>query len=487
MRVSTLFGLSGSQGTLEFIDVDVERDTALFIDPAAIAALNSPWGASCTSAVQTFFQSVLDRIVAGDEAGAKHLMGYLGEENATHLGYSSTSHGSGVGVGLAERFYDDLASSPAVASGLITDIEDTALLVEGVREDRISDVVTNIIRKELADFTWMSSQYHGIPVEVGVALEPYWDSASCRWMSSTFDLPVTDHGPLLLVPKSIVRRSLFINPGRYYRHYVLEYFKARELADPHSPLAYTIKRGTRKVNKKDVEAKYRAEYGGDGRNIEKRVNVAGTALDPSLLGKYKDDAANDPPTPLGHGEIARRTGTPSPDLDALLAAVLAISVGHAGSDAYERAVEALLTALFYPHLANPVRQQKIHDGRKRIDISYVNTGDVDTFFGWLSRSIPSANVVVECKNYARPIANPEFDQIAGRFSPSRGKYGLLVYRSFEDFDHMMASCRDAAHDDRGVITPLSDDDLGALVDEAKDGSCVRFGGLLHERYKAIID
>lgn len=102
--MSELFGLVGTQGTFDFVDVDVEGDTPLFIDPAVLARIGSPWANDCTSAIQGYFQTVLDRIVAGDQAGAKRLLSYLGEDNSTHLGYSNVSRGSGLGRGLAGRF-----------------------------------------------------------------------------------------------------------------------------------------------------------------------------------------------------------------------------------------------------------------------------------------------------------------------------------------------------------------------------------------------
>jgi hypothetical protein len=486
MRVSQLFGISGSQGTFDFIDVDVEKDTPLFIDPAVLTHLNSPWAQSCAAAVQGFFQSVLDKIVAGDGAGARSLLSHLGEENATHLGYSGESRGSGVGQGLAERFYEELSTSEAVRTGLITDLEDTALLVEGVREDRISDVVTNIIRRQLVDFTQDAARFYGIPLSPGVAVGPYWDTARKSWKQDTFDLPVTAHGPLILVPKAIVRRSLFFNPGEYYTHYVLEYLKVRELNDAQSPLVYLVK-GSPRVLKKDVEAKARRAQRGSGRGIEKRINVETTKDNPDLLAVYKRSKSDEPPSPQPHEVIAEVTGTVEPDLQSLLKAVHDCSPGDADAHKYERAVEALLSALFYPTLANPIRQEAINEGRKIIDITFTNTGGPQDFFGWLGQHFPAANIVVECKNYTRPLKNPEYDQIAGRFSPSRGKYGILVYRSLEDRAKLLASCRDAAKDDRGFITALDDHDLSLLVDEAlAQGSAASLGGLLHQRFKELI-
>src|SRR4028118_2371385 len=47
MRVSDHYQLGRSQATLDFVDVDIEEDTALFISPKAIEFLPSEWGERC--------------------------------------------------------------------------------------------------------------------------------------------------------------------------------------------------------------------------------------------------------------------------------------------------------------------------------------------------------------------------------------------------------------------------------------------------------
>jgi hypothetical protein len=70
---------------------------------------------------------------------------------------------------------------------------------------------------------------------------------------------------------------------------------------------------------------------------------------------------------------------------------------------------------------------------------------------------------VECKNYTHELANPERDQISGRFAPNRGRLGFIVARKFENRDKFVLSCRDTAQDDRGFIIALVDQDILELL------------------------
>jgi len=486
-RISGYFRLTGSQGALDFVDVYVGRDIPLFIDPTVLATVNSEWANECASAVQTFFQTVIDLMRAGDEAQALSLLTFLGEDNSTRLGYSSRGKGSGVGAGLAAAFYDELSTSKAVKSGLITDLEDTALFIEGVREDRVSDVVTNIIRKQLIEYTQATAKYYGMPLTKNIATRSCWNNHSRRWDEPRHsDLPLVPNGPLLLVPKSIVRRTLYYDPGEYYTHYVLPFFQAQEIAN-RSSLVHFLRSGVPKVYKKDVDSQQKAKHNPENPGVEKRVSLDATDQNSEILERFKRDKAASPPGALSHEDIAKNTQTSEPDFDALLQGVLDIQAGRDSAWMYEHVVEALLTALLYPSLVNPVRQLNLHGGRKRIDIAYNNMA-ADGFFKWLSNHYPSGQIFIECKNYSRSLANEEFDQIAGRFSPSRGKYGLLVYRAYSDKEKVLASLRDTAQDDRGYVTALDDTDLSALVEEVKTtGTATGSKGLLESRFKALIN
>jgi hypothetical protein len=138
-----------------------------------------------------------------------------------------------------------------------------------------------------------------------------------------------------------------------------------------------------------------------------------------------------------------------------------------------------------PNLINPVMQLEIHDGRKRIDITYTNMA-VSGFFSWVASHYAAPHVFVECKNYTREIKNPELDQLAGRFSPSRGKLGIILYRQFENKDRFLERCRDTAKDDRGFIIPLDDNDLIELVAIRKSDQLFSDLPLLRDRFRFLV-
>ncbi|MHB1955490.1 MAG: hypothetical protein ACYCOU_17275, partial [Sulfobacillus sp.] len=62
MRVSQRFTLGAAQSQLEFVDIDLESDTPLFVDPRALRLLDSEWAEECVALIQDFFRVVLDKI-----------------------------------------------------------------------------------------------------------------------------------------------------------------------------------------------------------------------------------------------------------------------------------------------------------------------------------------------------------------------------------------------------------------------------------------
>jgi hypothetical protein len=477
-RVSRLFNLGKSQPTLDFVDVDTSTDTAVFISPKALALVGSDWADGCVSLIQNFFQTILGYIKSGENLKAEKLLGMLREPNETHLGLSSgQSRGRALGDGSAHEVWSALSHSEAAKSGLLQDLEDTILLVPGIGVDIVSDMATNIIRGPLIEYTQQMCQKEGIPLTAGVNSGPMWNATQQKWEAKFVELPMTKFGKILLVPKAIVRRSPQYDLNEYFRHYLLEHLQREELKAG-SSLVTILKDGTPKVYKKDIIDKKTGQTKPD--------IIRETIRDPRPLQQYKEEKARQPFLPLDHDDLANIESTPRPDWEALLNEVISLDSGKENADAYEKAIENLLTALFYPDLVSPISQHNIHDKRKRIDISFTNMA-MAGFFNWLSKHYSCAHIFIECKNYGKELGNPELDQISSRFSPSRGQVGVIVARKFEDKSKFALRCRDTAKDQRGYVIALDDNDLRELVEARKEGDGYQVWKLLKQRFSFLID
>jgi hypothetical protein len=464
MRFSERYGLPAGQAGLDFVDIDITADTRLFVDPYPIRQRDDDWAKGCVGLLQSFFAAVLRTVRAGDRTAGVALLSQLREPNETHLGFggkSSRSRGSAIGPTIAGRIWDALADSTAATSGLLQDLEEAALLVEHVSIDRVSDICTNVLRRPLIDYTKAQADMLGVPTEQ-VRSGPLWDPTAGDWAPEQYvELPVGPNGPLLLIPKTIARQRLTLDPGDYYTHYILPRFRDEEIAAGRG-LVRVLKDGTEIPYLTKTEANERLRRQA---STQKRANARITNTDEKLLQQYLKE--------VRRGLRAR----PPLDLDALggamgpeawqslLDAVLTVDSGPEGATAYHRAIRDLLTALFYPSLDGVVLEAEIEQGRKRVDLRYTNLGS-EGFFAWLQKNYaPQPYVWCECKNYTGDLGNEALDQLTGRFAAAtRGNFGLLLCRSFEDKPKFVQRCREAASAGRGYVLVLDDGDLRSLVE-----------------------
>lgn len=475
MKASRFFDLDHDQTTLDFVDVPIGNDLAVYVDPSRLRTLTSPWASECQSLLQHFFEVLLAHVVDGDEQNAKMLLSYLAERNEFHLGLSEgLSDGRAFGKVYANRMWEAFSKSAAARSGLMSDIEDTCLFIEGVGPDRISDAVCNILRGPLIRYTQHVCDYYGIPLQSNVDSGPIWDPDTGHWDNSLVPLPVTPFGPIIFVPKLIVRHRLVYDYTSYFTYHLLPAMQESE-KNLNTGLVFTLRDGQKRVTKKSLKEKYGAD---------KLTIVEQTLRHPNALHEYREAAVRRS-RPITHETLAELENIKLPNFDVLLDAVTKICPGRKEAVDYEKAVEKLLSSLFFPSLSYPTRQFRMHEGRKIVDIKYVNDPR-DGFFYWLSSHYPAPHVWVECKNYTDDVANPEFDQLAGRFSPSKGKFGLLVCRNVESAAVATKRSQDAARDDRGFILVLTDQDLGVLVKDYVETQGGSSYPLLRKKFNELI-
>lgn len=455
MRVSEYYNLDRTQPYLDFVDIPLNTDVEVFLEPRAIKGLESPWGNELSSLLQTFFETILRLIKSGEHDKAQILLSSLNERNEFHLGFSvGKSRGHGFGGGTAESVWSALYESNASVTGLLKDLEDTALLIPGIGTDMISDAMCNILRGPLIKYTQDMCTYYDIPLINNIDSGSIWNPLTEAWEQRLLPLPMTDEGKIILIPKILVRHRLSFQYDQYYRHYLLPEMQVEHL-HAKSPLVEVLTNGNERVTKKSLIEKY-------GSN--KLAVVEQTLLRPHILDQYKQDIEARHSTPLTQEQFAEVENIETPDLGPLLLRLSELDTGRETANEYEEIIEKIFSVIFYPSLCNPKKQHNIHQGRKRIDITYTNESQYG-FFHWLSLHYPCPLIFIECKNYGKEIGNPEIDQLAGRFAPSRGKVGILVCRTIDNKEHLLKRCIDTAKDDRGYMLALDDESVIQLVRE----------------------
>ena len=454
---SQFFELRKNQAELDFVDVPVDGDIPLFIDPFAISQRPDRWSQACHHTLISFFQRIVENIRSNRKEQAKELLLHLREPNETRLGLSANQpQGAGIGDFQAELIYMALQDSSAVRTGFLSSLEECELMIEGIGWDKISDLTTNIIRLHLIDYTHEQCDLLNIPLQT-VTQPPYFDPNLMQWVASYVELPLCENLPVLLVPKVIVRYHPAYDHRRYYRNFVLEYLKSENL-EAGSSLVRTLRNGRRVVYKKDLEGIF---------PCTKDFLYHFSREHPNVLQEYRET--------LERFERIDRRSEIDPSDEGEIASILAqvlrsIPAGSANATEYHSLMVGMLEFLFFPNLLYPKKEREIHEGRKRIDILMENGARSGIFHRLHDvRRIPCAYIPFECKNYLTEIANPELDQISGRFSVNRGMVGLLCCRHFEDRGLFIQRCRDTFVDGRGLILPLEDEAVLRFLNIIQDG------------------
>nr|WP_309661761.1 hypothetical protein [Sphingomonas sp.] len=426
--------------------------------------------------LRSFFNCLIQALRQGDDARAAHLASHLHETNETFLGLScGRPQGRGIGDGQAVQILDALRQSRAVQTGLLTELAETELFIPGIGSDKVSDLTTNIIRGPLLDYTRQEAELWGMPLTGNVALAPVWDPNQEDWVQAPRETIVIAGAPVILVPKFSVRKVLSLNSQEFYNDHMIPYLQ-QEYLHAGQALVHVLKSGGRRVYKKEVKERHPrykpdlarfAQEHPDVLEQYKRLAGAKGVLDPDDLEPNFDEQ-----------DYARQVADE----------LRGIGGGNAQASEYHRYCIGTLTFLFFPELIAPVKEREIDDGRKRIDISYTNAAR-DGFFDTALRSAQTRaiQVPVECKNYSQDIANPELDQLTGRFSHVRGFLGLLCCRSFSDKERFIARCKDAAVHRGHFVIALDDDDLLLMLGNVERGDRSANDRFLRRRFADLGD
>ncbi|ROR55062.1 hypothetical protein EDD41_2313 [Luteococcus japonicus] len=237
MRITEYYGI---EGEVPFLDVRIDRDNKLFIDPFVVrhAVAPSPHAESARTCLDTFFAEVTSCSLSEDDGRRRRgaqLLSSFKEPKETRLGLAQHGFdGHGAAVDIGDRIWGALNVSLAalVSVGLLRRVEQLPLFVEGVGNDVTSDLTTRLIMQPLLDFT---AEMVGIFPEFAsqgmVTSEmTVWSGGDLDWAVKPTKLPAPSGHPLVLVPAGWVSTALEVRGTRFYEKAILDFAQAENLS-----------------------------------------------------------------------------------------------------------------------------------------------------------------------------------------------------------------------------------------------------------------
>ncbi len=476
MKISEKFKLNKTQFELDFVDIDIEKDMPLFIDSNLIRKYDSEFSSRFVNTMDSFFTYLINTLSNGLNDKAMYLCSHLSEINETHLGLSrDISQGKGVGPISAEKIFDGLKNSQAIKVGVLKNIEDLRVLVHGFDKDMLSDMLTNILKRHLLEYTIIQCQLHNIPLTQDVQSGYYWNEKKYQWESEYMPRLIINNKPILLVPKRIVNYCNEGSMGKYRQHFVLNFLQDENIKNK-TPLVQQRKKTKELfVTKKDIIE--------NEPTMDKDYLSNFTLKHPEILEKFKNENLIKV-KPLD-GNILESINIH--DICNILSNELNnIPYGSENASNFHNLMIGIFELLLYPNLINPKKEAEINEGRKRIDICFTNDSQ-NGFFTYIPDkvNIPCPLVFIESKNYSGDVKNPELDQLIGRFSTRRGKLGILSCRKIDNEKLFISRCVDNFKDDNGLIIPLTDKDIQRCLKQGQN--CGKeLESILYEKSQIII-
>lgn len=227
---SSYFGMSiqGHQD-IAFVDIPVDTDVKLFLDPSLIEAGKDSFSEWCATGVSSFFGAVFQACADRNINALRALLAHSAEPNESHLGLSMRkSQGRGASEEILFPIFEGLIAQGAFVKGTITSPNDICVLAPNFDQDRMSDLLTNILRNQLFEFTIAQCEKHNIPLD-GIRQGYCWEESSGIWMPRRWNCPTAYGRPVLLVPKEFVVCNYHMGVDSYISQYLLTYLQRQHL------------------------------------------------------------------------------------------------------------------------------------------------------------------------------------------------------------------------------------------------------------------
>ena len=455
-----------SQYDVDFVIPRKGVDIPLGIDPFLLFKSRNPEYRNLHDIVLNVFNAGVQAVRSGTLHDARELLRFP-EVPEIGLGYARASRrGSGVGTYLTELIVDTLVGSPQLQERGFRHVEEMQLLSVGIGPDRVSDIVANILKRFLIEYTQRQCEIWHLPTRTGVPLSHIYNHSTGLWEDSHENLPVSDVDgtPFLLVPRRLVRVLPWINYDDFLQTEFCAYLAARRGA-------------IRKVRTRNSAPGRSSQAGSNAKTQVITVTRGEIALVERYVHAREAQAAEaQPALDYIDADVCREGET-------LKDRIRSIPVGREHATKYHRTVLEILNYLFNPELIDGQLEVRTVDGTERRDIVFTNDSD-ESFWTYLRTAHDSLLIMFEAKN-STELDVAAINQTATYLGDRIGRFGAIVTRQEppDTIQRKIFSVWNDSAPNRKVILTLNDEQLCELIDlRCSEGSPTKW---MQKHYRAF--
>lgn len=249
----------------DFLNILMDKDIEVFICPFLIenSKLENKLSLKIYNRLESFFTKLNKEYVKPNKKNlGVSFLSQLHEPNEIHFGYSSTNKGKAVAQEKAAVIFDALRNNRFAKQGLHTTNEahNVLLLVKGIGQDIMSDIILNVCRDLFSEFTIEQVKKYKITDTKTFSCE-FYNSNSEKWEKKDFVLPVYKNKKIILVPQKIVsgKRAYSIRYNWFVasNHIAVELMNKKIRSKKDDQFFKTLKDGTKKIIVKKIYETYK--------------------------------------------------------------------------------------------------------------------------------------------------------------------------------------------------------------------------------------
>lgn len=253
-----------SQSQLTYGNLAISgNDNKLFIDPILIYgdSQRDEIAKKCWETLSDYFNTLCSELANGKFSRESNILEHLSEKNEFRLGHSQYKDGKiAFGTGCTKEMVYSIFErigfekcKEMIEKNLIKDPMDIVVFVKGFGEDRLSDLITNVIAKELQMYTEsiikQSTEFENLTFLEKTSW--YWDKNTHSWKEFSYNQMLDfNKKPLTLIPKRFLTNKYSYSASRFFQGIVLEHIqKLEQLKNPNA------KKKTKKTIKSELKNK----------------------------------------------------------------------------------------------------------------------------------------------------------------------------------------------------------------------------------------